>query len=99
MHCNSQITDFIIHLKRIGAKYNFSMQGFNYSDGKIQTQVTVKSDTSGNASDKIISFLREYPKDDSALFEIQPIVTVVGHNEISFGLQFILKDSYYETCK
>ena len=88
---NSQITRFINHLKVISSKYDLSFKGFNYSSPSLTTSVEISSDEKGLAYLRASNFIKSYRQTPEALFELDFINSISGHDRMSFDLRFLVK--------
>ncbi len=88
----SQIRSFINHLTYISNKYWVIFKWFSYSNWKLSTTVYTVSDSNKIDYQKTVEFLREYKKDKTALFNIEPIkwISTFESNQ-KFNITFKLK--------
>ena len=87
----SQIPGIISHLKKNFAKYNVDAKGFNYSEWIVSLKLSAQKDDSGFAYEKVVKFLREYPNDENARFDIKPISSFIWYDRINYSAEFVLK--------
>lgn len=89
---NSQISIFVNHLKKNLNKFLLRAEGFNYKDAQVTTKIISQTNDSGYAYEKVVRFLRNYQKDDKALFTLEKIEAFSGYDTIEFNITFRLKD-------
>ena len=98
LSCRSQISMYVSHLKNNASKYLISAKWFNYVDGKLKTSLSANTDTNGSSYEKIVTFLREYPNNETSLFDVEAIESFEGFDRINFPGSFILNQNIYEAC-
>jgi len=87
----SQIPLFVSHLKKQFLKYDISATGFQYSDGKVNTDLSAGTNETWFAYEKIVRMMDEYSADEKAIFEMQTTGSFSWYDRINFPVQFILK--------
>lgn len=87
----NKITDFINHLNTVKTKYNLQFNGFNLTDWKITTDVSVISDDSWIAFQKARDFINKYRQDTTALFGLWFINSFEWMDEIKFNVDLKIK--------
>ena len=88
---NSKVTKFINHLKVISSKYNLDFRWFNYSNGSLSTSIKLVSDENGLAYNRATNFIKSYREAPEALFELDFINSISGHDRMSFDVKFNVK--------
>lgn len=88
----SAIPEHVSHLKLTLLRYWLSAQGFSYSDGNIQTQITSDNDTRGFWYEKVSNFVTWYRADPESPFSLSFINTFSWHDRIQHELRFELKE-------
>ena len=79
------------HLKSITRSYNLQSKGFSLTAGSVTTAISTDSTTSSQAYQNIVSFMREYPQREDALFDIDPVSQFSGHDTMDYSASFNLK--------
>ncbi len=87
----SQIPLFVSHLKKNFIKYWVEAKGFAYTWGEITTSLSNQTTDNGYAFEKVVRFLREYPQDEKALFDINMIESFEGYDRIWYETTFVLR--------
>lgn len=86
------VLKFIEEIKKISSKYDIIFSGFNYGNGRLSLDATIKRSEDGMpAYEKLTFFIQDYRLDEQALFELDFISKFVGQNRISFHTNFLIK--------
>lgn len=88
----SKIPSMVNHLKRVFAIQGVSYDGFSYSDGKVQTDVSLETNDAWYAYEKVTKFLSNYRANDEALFSIDQIPNFSGYDRMNFSVDLTLKN-------
>lgn len=94
----SQVPTFIKHFKFLWRKYKMKLKTFNYSGGKINTEVlfTNKRDLTYL---RVVNFIKNYRESSDALFELNFINSVRWNEAMKFSIWLELKDKIKEGKK
>lgn len=87
----SQIPSFVNHLKKHFAKHDLEAKGFDYQNGNVTVSLSVQTNESGFAYQKIVKFIEEYSIDESARFTIDEISSFSWYDRINYTGNFTLK--------
>lgn len=89
----SQVSTFVRHLNSFRDTYQLSIEGFTYQNGQIGT--TISAETTADdvqlAYEKVTSFMQAYKNETTALFALQFIDALSGHDLIEFEASFVLQ--------
>lgn len=87
----SKIPSMINHLIRVFAIQGIEYKGFDYSNGQAQIDLSLETNDSGYAYEKVIKFLNTYRENEEALFTISQVSNFDWYDKIDFTADFILK--------
>ena len=87
----SEIPLFVSHLKKNFQKFGLEGSGFEYRNGVVTIAMESKTWQTRYAYQRIVEMLREYKKDEKALFDLGEIQDFSGHDQIDFSAEFYLK--------
>ncbi len=88
----SKIPSMIVHLKKIFDIHEIKYKWFAYSDGVVQTDLSLETNDSWYAFKKLWKFLTNYRAlDENALFDIEQIPNFTWYDRMNFSAQFKLK--------
>lgn len=88
----SKIPSMVNHLKRVFAIQWVSYEWFSYSDGKVQTDLSLETNDAGYAYEKVTKFLSNYRANEEALFTIDQISNFSGYDRMNFSADLTLKN-------
>ncbi len=97
MEKRSKITNYINAVEKISVKMWLEFGDFNYSDGKITTDVVAKTKSLAVSGEDVIKnlayvkvrdFIKKYRKDQTALFDLGFINSFNWTDEISDTIEF-----------
>ena len=86
----SKVSFFINQIDQIALKYWLVINGFNYSDGTIETQTYVRSDEFWLAYKKLKAFIDEYRKDEKRVFDLEFVDSVIGGDNMKLNMKFTI---------
>ncbi len=88
----SNIVGYIAHLRQISSQYNIGINGFEYSGDQLGVNIASSSQTGQNAAyQNVVKLLREYEDSKTALFTIDTISSIAGHDSMRFAVNFLIK--------
>jgi len=93
---NSQINKFLDHMDYIENTYNLEFRGFNLNNWLIWTSIIINTDDYNQidyklAYQKLVNFIWEYRKDPKAIFDLDFVNKISGHDQMKFDINFIIK--------
>ncbi len=88
---NNKVVSFIEHLDNVKSKYSLGFEWFNLSKEELVTSIEVKSDKEKQAYLKTRDFIKNYRKDSSSLFDLDPISLVEWMNTMKYKVKFNIK--------
>ena len=87
----SNVTTYIKYLKYIGSKYDIIFEGFNYTNGEVESSAKVNTDDKGLAYAKLVNFISNFRKLEDRKFDLLFISSIIWHDSISFNARFKIK--------
>lgn len=88
----SKIPVMINHLKRVFTIQGVTYKWFSYGEGKAQIELSLETNDSGYAYEKVIKFLKNYRENEEALFTIDQITSFTWYDRMNFTADLILKN-------
>lgn len=87
----SKIPSMINHLKRVFSIQWVNYSWFSYRDGKATTELSLETNDSWYAYEKLTKFLKNYRGNEEALFTIGQISSFSWYDRINFSAELTLK--------
>lgn len=91
LESRSKITSLLDHMTYIKGTYGVSLTDFNYADGEINTTIVSSSIAKKIGYKKLVDFISKYREDEKAIFSLNFVDNIKGHNKISSHVNFTLK--------
>lgn len=88
----SKIPSMVNHLKRVFAIQWVNYKWFSYSNGTVQTALSLETSDAWYAYEKVTKFLSNYRANQEALFTVDQISNFSGYDRINFTADFTLKN-------
>ncbi len=87
----SKIPSMVNHLKRVFTIQWVNYKWFSYNDWKVQMELSLETNDSGYAYEKVTKFLKNYRANEEALFTIDQISSFSWYDRMNFSADLTLK--------
>jgi len=88
----SKIPSMISHLKRVFAIQEVNYNGFSYNNEKVQMDLSLETNDSSYAYEKVTKFLNNYRANEEALFTIDQVSSFSWYDRMNFTVELTLKN-------
>lgn len=88
----SKIPVMVNHLKRVFTIQWVTYKWFAYNDGVAQIDLSLDTNDSGYAYEKVTKFLKNYRENEEALFTIDQISSFTWYDRMNFSADLTLKN-------
>lgn len=91
LEVNSKISSMVNHLKRTFTIHELQYDRFSYSNETVTIDLSLETNDSWYAYEKVTSFLRNYRENEQALFDVEQVSEISWYDRMSFTAVFTLK--------